>query len=83
MFADVSWLWNCFQLLSETREYGFGGPLRIKFTELKSLLELRGINREDDIELALRIIPTLDGIWLENHYHEAEAKKKQSEARRK
>jgi hypothetical protein len=47
------------------------------------LLDLRGIRQEDDIDLALRIIPLLDGIWLEDHYREAEVKKKRDTTRRR
>lgn len=82
LFPDVIWLWNLFQLLSETRDYGFGGPLRIKLSELKALLDLRGIRRDDDVDLALRIIPVLDAIWLEADYKDREAKKDRDARRR-
>jgi len=43
---------------------------------MKAVLDMRGVRDEDDLALALRILPILDGIWIDDHYQNAERKKK-------
>lgn len=81
MFPDVVWLWNAFQFLSETRNYGFGGPLRINASDMAAYLAMRGIEDEDDLQLFLKVIPILDNMWLDDHYQEAKQKREKERAK--
>jgi hypothetical protein len=75
LFPDVIWLWNGFELLSQTRDYGFGGPMRIRAADIKAWMDMRGITRDDDVDFALRMIPLLDSIWCAEHYQEQDKKR--------
>lgn len=82
LFDDVKWIWNAFQYLSETRDYGFGGPLRIRPSDMQALMTLQGTTNQDDLSLFVRVVRLLDSAWLDDHYANQEAKKKQTDKRR-
>lgn len=75
-------MWNAFQFLTDTRNYGMGGPLKINPTDMWSLLDMKGVNDQDDIDLFLTVIPLLDSIWTEDHYREQEVKRKRDKNKR-
>lgn len=82
MFQDALWIWNGFQMLSETRDYGMGGPLRVKLTEIEAYLRLRRIDDPDDIEVFLLSIFNLDGIWVNDYYERTEDQKAREKQKR-
>jgi hypothetical protein len=81
LFRDAVWIWNGFQMLIETRDYGMGGPMHIKCIEIESYLRLIGIDDEDDIPLFFYCVMRLDGLWLSDYYEKQEHKKKIEEQR--
>lgn len=82
LFEDVKWVWNAFQLLNDTRNYGFGGPVRVTMSDVAALLHMRGITDGDDIDFFLLVFPQMDTMWLDDHYKQAE-KKAAAEKRKK
>ena len=60
--------------MSECRDYGMGGPLRIKISEVSAYLDLTRVVKDVDVDLFLRCIMTLDAMWVDNYYKEREKK---------
>ena len=83
LYADLTWLWNGFEFLSQTRQYGMGGAFRISPHDMKAWLDMRGIRREDDIDFALRMIPRMDIMWLDDHYKEAEQRRSKASSKKR
>lgn len=54
--------WECFHVLNETRQYGFGIAQPILFSEIKAYIEL--YNLTHDIEGLIEYVKYLDGIYL-------------------
>ncbi len=50
---------------------------------MKAALDLRGICDPDEIELFLRVVPAMDGEWLDHHYNEADTKRRATTDKRK
>jgi len=76
LFPDVVWLWQAFHFLARRRTYGMDGPLSISVEAMHSYLVMKGIQREDDIDLFLRCVPLLDDTWMEKYYADQEANRK-------
>lgn len=67
IFPDVRWVLEGFEALNRRRSYGFSGPLSITYESIEAYLRLHGIQKEDDVELFLLVIPQLDDLWMEDY----------------
>jgi hypothetical protein len=67
-------MFNC---ISARRPYGMNGPQPIGMLDIKAYVDLRGIKREDDLDLMMEVLPQLDDIWLSDYYQQAEKKRSQ------
>jgi hypothetical protein len=77
IFSDVMWLWEAFVFLSGRRSYGMNGPLAISTLDMKAYVDLKGIKREDDLDLMLHTIPLLDDLWMADWYKRQEVRRTQ------
>jgi hypothetical protein len=57
---------NAFNSLSRSRGIGMNGPLPITISEVWALLSIVGVGNGNG-EKFLRIVQTLDGMWLEDY----------------
>lgn len=60
------WLWNAFQWLSSRRSYHMNGPNPISPESIKAYCDLKGIKRDDDVDLLLHTVDVLDNVWMED-----------------
>jgi hypothetical protein len=74
LFADVRWVLAGFEFLNRRRGYGFSGPMPVTVEAMEAYLRLEGIQREDDVEFFVTVVPQLDDIWLEDYGKRAEQK---------
>jgi hypothetical protein len=79
MYEDVVWLWDAYNILSSARQFSSNGlPESTTISEILAFCQLRRISNEDDIELLLQTVITLDDVLIEDAF----AKRKIEDSKR-
>jgi hypothetical protein len=70
LYPDMVFYWEFFQTLHLSRQVGPHGPQPLAVSDIYALTQLMRVEKSDDLEFIVRVIPHLDQIYLTKVYAE-------------